>query len=639
MINNVTVNSGSFRPFPAYTDRAAWSSLPETVRNYYLSEAAKLKGQKWPSLPATAYLEFYRDGNRSHYEGLYFGRRTDLFTLTIAECIAGKGEFLDDIINAVWLIAEETTWVVPAHLNHGRPSKGSFYHRPGTAEKTNYPEPRRLHDPEDDVYIDLFAAETGALLSWVYYFLGDTIAALVPELKRRIEEELSRRILTPFMEQDYFPWMGLAHDNPVNNWNPWINSNVLVAFLVFATVFPSAAEGVNKSIRSINRFIHFYADDGGCDEGPSYFGAAGASLLDFIEELGQVSDVSYLYRTPKIQNIVSYIYKVYIGGEYFVNYADAPPRVFTDTGLLERAGKIMGNDTLVSFTSYLRAHKWCRDDALTDRTFRTFRCLKSIFASPVTSNDNAFKAPAVSWFPGIQVLCARDDEFPKGFFFSAKGGNNAESHNHNDVGNFLLFCDGTPVLVDAGVETYTKFTFSDKRYSLWAMQSCYHNVPTVNGADEAPGLEYHAKEVSLSGTNGEPVSASTPASPLRLSMEIGAAYPHSAGIISYKRDFIFIPNVSLELTDTYSLTNCDEPLILNLLCYEKPVISGSAIELSGKIVMNFDSGVYSPKIETIELTDPKIHNDWQKEHLYRLRLVKKVKDLSGILVLKFTRKP
>jgi hypothetical protein len=282
MINEIKLEPDSFHPFPVFSDRTGWGALPEATKAFYLSEAQKRKDRQWPSLTATVYLEYYRDGNRSNYEKLYFDRRFDLQIFTIAECIEGKGEYLDDIINGVWLICEETTWVLPAHLNHGRPSKGSFYHRPGTNEKAAYPEPRRLHDPEDDVYIDLFAAETASLISWVYYFLGDAIATLVPEVKRRMEEEVSRRILVPFVEQDHFPWMGLAHDEPVNNWNPWINSNVLVAYLVFSPVFPQAEAGVNKAIKSINRFIHFYADDGGCDEGPNYFSVAGASLLDFI---------------------------------------------------------------------------------------------------------------------------------------------------------------------------------------------------------------------------------------------------------------------------------------------------------------------------------------------------------------------
>ncbi|MCL2831728.1 MAG: heparinase II/III-family protein [Treponema sp.] len=665
MIKEIKLPQIPFRPFPLYTDRAKWTSLPSDIKNFYHTEAAKRKGQKWPALPASVYLEFYRDGNRSNYEKLYFDRRFDLQVLTIAECIEGRGEYLDDIINGIWLICEETTWVIPAHLNHGRPSKGSFYHRPQTGEKTAYPEPRRLHDPQDDVYIDLFSAETGSLVSWVYYFLGDAIAGPAPEVKRRMEEEVTRRILVPFAEADYFPWMGLSHDDPVNNWNPWINSNVLAAFLIFAPVFDRAEQGVNKSIKSINRFLHFYSDDGGCDEGPSYFGVAGASLLDFIEELGHVTDVSYLYSDKKIQNMVSYIYKVYIGNEYYVNYADAPPRVFVPVGVLERAGANMGNDMLASFSSYLRSNKFCNTDTVSDRAFEEYRLFAGIFSAggggkPGVSSQpgsgsqpTGFKAPSLAWFPGIQVVTARESEDSRqGLFFSAKGGNNSESHNHNDVGTFVLYCGGVPVLVDAGVETYTKFTFSDIRYTLWTMQSGYHNLPSINGADQAPGKEFAARDVKLAGVNGEAPDSVCPASGIRFSMDIAGAYPDSAGVKSYKRVYIFVPGTKvsgekmsgdkapgagfLEVTDTWTLNECKSPLILNLLCFDRPVITGGKAQLGGRVNLDFDAKAFTAQAEEIKLADPKIHNDWQRDSLYRLRLVGKDMAAQGKTVLRFT---
>ena len=38
-----------------------------------------------------------------------------------------------------------------------------------------------------------------------------------------------------------------------------------------------------------------------------------------------------------------------------------------------------------------------------------------------------------------------------------------------------------PVIIDAGVGTYTRQTFSSERYTIWTMQSNYHNLPMING--------------------------------------------------------------------------------------------------------------------------------------------------------------
>ena len=47
------------------------------------------------------------------------------------------------------------------------------------------------------------------------------------------------------------------------------------------------------------------------------------------------------------------------------------------------------------------------------------------------------------------------------------------------MGNVVVFVDGKPVIVDAGVETYTRKTFSAERYTIWTMQSAYHTLPTI----------------------------------------------------------------------------------------------------------------------------------------------------------------
>lgn len=607
MIQQITPTK-EFKPYPAYADRTAWNNLPQDIKSSYLAKAKELKDCEWESLPAVRYMDFLRNGNRTRYQDLYFGRRQKIFNLMMAECIEGAGEYIDDIINGIWLLCEETTWVVPAHNNQHQSNN-----------------PCELCDIESPVYIDLFAAETGSLVSWVYYFLAEEIAKQSPLVKRRIELEMERRILTPYLQYLDYGWMGLNHERPVNNWNPWINSNMLTAYLVFAGVYPKLCEqGVPKTIKSINRFLHFYVEDGGCDEGPGYFNVAGASVLDYIEELGWITDVDYLYQQPLIKNMAAYIYKVYIGGGYFVNYADAAPKVIPSVDLLARTGKKIGDNNLIGAATHLREHG--RKETGLEHRSTLFRILGNYF---VSSAQGDFIPPKVSWFNGIQVVTARDNEGSlDGLFFSAKGGCNDESHNHNDIGNFLVYCGGTPAIIDAGVETYTKFTFSSTRYDLWTMQSCYHNTPTINGADQLAGIDYRAKDVTFLSENDS----------TSLSMDIGAAYPEQAGIKYYKREFLFRHGESITVTDKYEINDCQEPLILNFLCYDKPEQMADKILLSGKVAMQYNQNEYDFSIEKIKLTDPKILADWEKDTLYRLRLTAKQKQLAGSVEIVFTEK-
>ncbi len=200
--------------FPRYADRGRWQALPDDLRETATRNAQRSLGKPWNSLPATLALEYQRTGDRSHYEAQSFGRRKRLRDLVLAECIEGQGRFLDEILNGVWLISEETWWGVPAHLNLQKAGPG-------------------LPDVEEPV-VDLFAAETGSLMAWTWWLLGEQLGQLSPLAPRRMQVEIERRILAPCRERNDFWWMGLdpRQSREVNNWNPWINSNWLTCALL-----------------------------------------------------------------------------------------------------------------------------------------------------------------------------------------------------------------------------------------------------------------------------------------------------------------------------------------------------------------------------------------------------------------------
>ncbi len=113
-----------WQPFPDYSARAGWDSLPRDIRENVIHEAESLIGKPYDFLPLTEYLGFVRDGNRSRYEDLYFDRRSQLLQVLTAECMEGKGRFTDDILNGVWALCEESSWCLPAHIGQATRSSG-----------------------------------------------------------------------------------------------------------------------------------------------------------------------------------------------------------------------------------------------------------------------------------------------------------------------------------------------------------------------------------------------------------------------------------------------------------------------------------------------------------------------------------
>ena len=67
------------------------------------------------------------------------------------------------------------------------------------------------------------------------------------------------------------------------------------------------------------------------------------------------------------------------------------------------------------------------------------------------------------------------------YAFACKAGSNAEQHNHNDVGSFMISKAGAVTFTDPGVGEYTRQYFGSERYELMLCSSRGHSVPIING--------------------------------------------------------------------------------------------------------------------------------------------------------------
>jgi hypothetical protein len=591
-VEKVLVPRGEWHPWPKWSDRKEWEALSEPVRKDLIANGEQYLGYQWPSLPATLFLEYARNGNRSRYEHEHFARRNALTDLIIAECVEGKGRFLDDIVNGVWAICEESFWGVPAHVGAQKAGSGL----PDTAEPI----------------VDLFAAETGESLAWTYYLLGARLDRVSPLIRPRIVREIDRRILTPCLERDDFGWMGFAGGR-VNNWNPWCNSNWLTCVLLVEPDQGRRVRAVAKIVRSLDYFFDAYDDDGGCDEGPGYWGRAPASLFDCLELLrGATNGAIDVYDRPLVQEMGRYIYRVHIADDYFVNFADASAKAHPPGELVYRYGKRIGDERLAAFGAYAWARSRGEGSGFAGRGgYSVGRYLAEVFHDAELRGAQA-RPPLVrdAWLDGIQVMTARDAEgTTKGFFVAAKGGHNAESHNHDDVGNFIVYRDGRPILIDAGVGTYTRQTFSSQRYEIWTMQSAYHNLPTIDGVMQSPGRQFAARAVRHEANDDH----------AELQLDIAGAYPKQANVRSWVRAIRLNRGKSIAVTEDYALDKPAKEITLTLLtpCQVRVEKDGQLRletpqggEPCPGVRVVFDGGRLKPVLETIPVEDGHLRSVW-----------------------------
>lgn len=552
-LKKMLIPQSQWTPFPKIDNRAGWSKADAAMLQSCISQAEDYLNYKWPPIPATTLLVTARTGSRSN-EGISREKRVVLGTLLLAEIAENRGRFVDQIVDGVWSICEESWWGVAAHL-------------PGGAEYGGLPD---VYDP----YAELFSAETGAMLAWVDYFLGEKLDAVSPQVRKRIYHEVNFRLMHPLMTKynnsshQFHRWMGkYPNGRAPNNWNPWICSNWLVFALLLENDESKRVETLAKILKVLDEYINPYPLDGGCDEGPSYWGAAPASLYDNIWLLNSATGDAfrYVFKDEKIKNMGKFIYRAQISEDYFLNFADAPPRPAPASELIYLYGKDIDDAGMMTFGAFYR-----KTNEMNIGGARFVRNFYSLFMPEAyRQTEQRLPLPKDVWLPDLQVMIARDAAgVTDGFYLAAKGGNNDESHNHNDVGSFVVFFDGQPLLIDIGQGTYT----TNSRYATWFYCSDHHNLPTVNGFKQPAGITYKAADVSYKATK----------STAEFSANLSGVYPE-AGVNSWIRTVKLNRGKNVQIRDVADLKNAGSVVQHLMTCYPAELLK------PGEVVIHYQT--------------------------------------------------
>lgn len=578
------VRDDSWNTYPRYADREFWQQLSPDIRRDYMAKAEAYLNYDWPTVKATDYLEYIRSGDRR--QEVYAACSNALISLVMGELVEGKGRFINQIINAVWYYSEQTWWGWSAHLGAQKAGPG-------------------LPDVNDPV-VDLGVGEIVNNLSWTLYLFKDAFDQVHPLIAQRLRQEITGKVLTPYFERDDFWYMGFKGGRP-NNWNPWVNYNMLNSYLLLESDPVKKLAQVQKIIFSIDKFLNGYSDDGGCDEGPSYWGVAGGLLYESLDLLKRATHGKFdVFDEPLVQNIGKYFYRVNIHAPYFINFADADATTFGNPAVVYLYGKSIGDNVMQEFGAYLAGLSHWGEQVFNGKIcdqIRNLRLLNEI------GNAKAKEALVADfWFPDTDIAGGRDKEGSyTGFFFGAKGGFNAESHNHNDVGSCVLYFDGKPCLIDLGREKYNARTFGPGRYEIWTMQSQYHNLPVVNGRGQLPGAAYKAKGSVFSATDNKVFFAT----------DISGAYPDSALVKKWIRSYTLNRNKNFVISDHYQFTPQPGAVTSsNLITYCAVVqIGDGMLQLQGEgftLNMKYNPKVVKPQIERIEVKDMLLKKYWPK---------------------------
>lgn len=579
-LENVLIKNFAELKRPTYSSRDFWNKLPVGLKEQYIQKAEGSLDYDWPVVKATDFIEIIRSGDRR--QSVYAAPRSALMNLVMGELVEGKGRFMDQIVNGVWYYSEQTWWGWSAHL----------------------PAPDGLPDIKKPS-IDLGVGEIANILSWTWHLFHEAFDKIHPLISSRLKDEIMYKAVIPYYEREDFWWMGFDGSRTVNNWNPWTNHNMLTAILIMEDNQQKKIEGVQKVIRSLDVFLNQYPADGGCDEGPSYWGRAGASLYQNLDLLRLATNGKFdVFENQLVQNMGNYIYKAYIEYPYFINFADADATTGSRPSIIYSYGKDIKDPVMQDFGAFLaKKQDWGQKTpgGKVDEQMWQLMLLDEI--QNASANDALISD---FWLPDTEVGGARDKAgSTEGFFFAAKGGHNAESHNHNDLGSCVLYYDSKPCLIDIGRETYTAKTFSSRRYEIWTMQSQYHNLPKINGIDQMQGREFKAKNTNFSA-DSESAFFST---------DISGAFPEDAGVNSWVRSYTLHRGKRFTIRDIFNLKKVLEvPTTINFVTYCEVIQTKKGrLQLKGDgfvLELKYNQKALTPKIEFMEVTDKGLKRYW-----------------------------
>ncbi len=615
----------AWHPYPRWSERAAWEAVPKDIHAKIVAQAEADQKAGWNALLATSFLEFKQNGNRSRYEAQSFGRRDHLKSIVLAECLEGQGRFIDDIANGVWLICEESFWGAPAHLYMQKAGPG-------------------LPDITDPV-IELFGAETVQLLAWTKYLLSEQLDTVSPLISRRIVLEAERRILKPARERNDFWWMGFETNTRtarLNNWTPWINSNLMVANLILEEDPALRIFETTRILKSLDAYLNQYWPDAGEEEGPGYFSA---SPMCYFEAVSMI-DAATGHRTnvlanPFIDAMARYILNAHICDDNYIDYGDAHVHAGPDGDLLYRYGKAVHDEQLAAFGAYYAARRGLtategnHEEHGALRLPSMSRTLPEVLgAAELRGAHGEDVLIRDSYYPALGLVTARVKEnSADGMYFAVLAANNGRSHSHNDTGSYIIYQDCEPVAVDVGVEAYTAKTFSPERYTIWTMQSAYHNLPTIGGVMQHNGVEFKATERKYSTDDKRSA----------FSFNIAAAYPQEAGVKSWVRTVTLDRAQNrVKIEEDFELQRA-VPITLSIMTprvANVDAVGSILLKLasggSGISQLKFDGSQIDPKVETIELSDAGLRASWGPQ-IYRILLNSKQPVSSGKWFYEFAR--
>lgn len=463
---------------------------------------------------------FVETGNRSVFQNVYSDYQSRMEVYFFMYLLTKDEKYISPLSDIIWNICDFEAWSIPAHVSEGLPEE---------ARKT---------------WLDLCSTIMGFRISEILYFIGDKLPQLV---RKRAMYEIRYRVIESYKKNN-FGWTKAE-----NNWSAVCIAAVLATYL-YAGTEEETNEQLPRMIETAKCYLRGFDEEGCCIEGYSYWHYGFSYFCLFASLLSEYTDGKIdMFKDEKVHAIARFQQNSCINPTQCISFSDCGNGSFKPFPWLSHFLKKVYPDIEIppippsnSGAAALRYILWQEPELADCRMYPKNHIYHN-----------------TQWFiyrsPAYNIAC--------------KAGCNNESHNHNDVGSFVLSKNDKVTFTDPGGGEYTRQYFSSERYTILATSSRGHSVPIINGQFQVTG-----KTKSTVFTEEENHYA--------FSMENAYAVPT---LISLKRDVQCLSD-TVVLTDLYEFSEKPESVVERFVTFSKPEVTDEGIKC-GDSILSYDSNV------------------------------------------------
>ena len=410
-----------------------------------------------------AFAAWAREGERGRFDAAMYALRTRLNKMTIAAMldVEGAKERYEDILYAFLHLP---TWSLSAH-HFDRIFEDTWDNMP----EDPFDETGRIHGigRSRKQCLDLCSCSAAFGIAEAAQLLEGRVE---PSLLRWARQECFHRVLGNFMQLSPYPHF---ETNP-NNWSGVCLSSIGGAAIYLITDPRTLAPVLMRVLEALSVHLSGYYDDGASPEGFGYWQYGFEYFLMFADLLRQRTGGRInLLDDEKVRRVAGFGTDCCFRNGLKLPFGDCNARGIYD----EAVGRYIGamgvtvppaGDTKKSF------------DAAFEHTNLMIRHLVWM----MKPQEKATQWPRSAVYPVSEMFMGfyRTPDDP--VYLLVKGGNNGESHNHNDVGTFVVIRGDRMLAADTSGGRYNKEYFSERRYTFFGTRSGGHNFPMVDGVEQ-----------------------------------------------------------------------------------------------------------------------------------------------------------